>query len=55
MKPLSLPAVALLALLAGCGGGNKNRTPPTPEAGYMVVTTKTVPLDIELAGRTSAF
>lgn len=55
MKLLRLPALALLALLAGCGGGDKNRTPPTPEAGYVVLTTQSAPLDIELAGRVTAF
>jgi membrane fusion protein (multidrug efflux system) len=55
MKLLRLPALAFLVLLAGCGGGNKPKTPPTPEAGYVVLTTQTVPLDIQLAGRTNAF
>jgi membrane fusion protein (multidrug efflux system) len=40
--------------LAGCG---EQKTPatPTPEAGYIVVQAKAVPLMIELPGRTAAF
>jgi membrane fusion protein (multidrug efflux system) len=40
-------------LLAGCSG--EKPTPPPPEAGYVVLQTETVPLFIELAGRTTAY
>ncbi len=42
-------------LLAGCGDKKEKSAPPPPEAGFVVVTATTVPLQIELAGRTSAF
>jgi membrane fusion protein (multidrug efflux system) len=43
-------------LLAACGGGKESKpTPPPPEAGFVVVRTETVPLQIELAGRTAAY
>ncbi|MEI9963870.1 MAG: biotin/lipoyl-binding protein [Caulobacteraceae bacterium] len=50
-----LPALALLVLLAACGGKDKNKAPQAPEAGYVVLTTQTVPLEIVLAGRTNAY
>lgn len=43
-----------LLLLAGCGKKEK-AAPPPPEAGFVQVGTTTVPLNIELAGRTSAY
>lgn len=51
-----LTATAAL-LLAGCGGNSadKKGPPPTPEAGYVVVGTQSVPLVVELSGRTSAY
>lgn len=48
--------VLLLAvgmILAACSG--QKPTPPPPEAGYVVLKTETVPLYIELAGRTAAY
>ena len=54
-SPLGLLLVGATALtLAGCG---EQKTPatPTPEAGYIVVQAKAVPLMIELPGRTAAF
>jgi membrane fusion protein (multidrug efflux system) len=52
-----LGGVALLAALAlaGCGGGKKERPEVTPEAGFIVVKAESVPLMVELAGRTAAF
>jgi membrane fusion protein (multidrug efflux system) len=52
-SPLLL-AIAGAALLSGCGA-RKDAPPPPPEAGYVVVQAKTVPLMIELPGRTAAF
>jgi membrane fusion protein (multidrug efflux system) len=42
------------SILGGCSKPAK-KTPPTPEAGFVVVKTQTVPLTVELAGRTSAY
>jgi len=50
----ALFVLPLLALLAGCGKKpEKDDTPP--EAGFVVMKTESVPLVIELAGRTSAY
>ena len=47
--------IALAALpLAACAK-RKPPAPPPPEAGYVVLRTQTVPLAIELPGRTTAF
>ena len=40
-------------LLSSCSG--EKPKPPPPEAGYIVVKTETVPLFVELAGRTTAY
>jgi len=48
-------ALALLVILAGCGGKKPDKDMSPPEAGYVVVKTETVPLFVELAGRTSAY
>ncbi|HEV2531977.1 efflux RND transporter periplasmic adaptor subunit [Phenylobacterium sp.] len=55
MKRHHLPLIPLLLLLASCGGKTQQRGPQTPEAGYVVVASQSVPLDIELAGRTTAY
>lgn len=51
-----LTATAAL-LLVGCGGdsADKKGPPPTPEAGFVVVAMQSVPLVVELSGRTSAY
>jgi len=49
------PILVLALLLAGCGAKDSKKDPPTPEVGYIVVTTQSAPLDIELAGRTTAY
>lgn len=49
------PVLALTLLTAGCGGKTGKEPPPTPEAGFVVLKTETVPLFIELAGRTAAY
>jgi membrane fusion protein (multidrug efflux system) len=54
LEPHNLPALALLLTLAACGG-KTDRRPPPPEAGYVVMAPQAVPLQIELAGRTTAF
>jgi len=51
---LLLPALAGAAMLSGCGA-KQDAAPPPPEAGYVVVQAKTVPLMVELPGRTAAF
>jgi len=51
---LPLLAGATALSLSACGE-KKPAPPPTPEAGYVVVQAKAVPLMIELPGRTAAF
>ncbi|MBU1377977.1 MAG: efflux RND transporter periplasmic adaptor subunit [Alphaproteobacteria bacterium] len=48
------PALAALLLVSACGAKAQKETPP-PEAGYVVMTTQDAPLELELAGRTSAY
>ncbi|WP_439815903.1 efflux RND transporter periplasmic adaptor subunit [Zavarzinia sp. CC-PAN008] len=53
-------AVAALAMLAACGDepGQANaqqQAPPPPQVGIITLAPQRVPLDTELAGRTSAF
>jgi membrane fusion protein (multidrug efflux system) len=55
IKTRHLPAVALLLFVAACGAKQQTRPAPTPEAGYVVLKTQDVPLEIELAGRTMAY
>ena len=54
-KLLSLPVLALALALSGCAKKPVKPPPRTPEVGYVVMTPQTVPLPLELAGRTSAF
>lgn len=50
------PAPLLLILAVALVGCGKRQEPPAPpEAGYVIVRTQTVPLTIELPGRTSAY
>jgi len=46
-------AAPMAILLAGCS--QEKPAPPPPEAGYVVVRTESVPLYVELAGRTTAY
>jgi membrane fusion protein (multidrug efflux system) len=50
-----LPVLVLFVALSACGAKPAKKPPPTPEAGYVVVSVQTVPLVIELAGRTTAY
>jgi len=54
-SPLGLLLVGVVALNLSACGEQKTPPPPTPEAGYIVVQAKAVPLMIELPGRTAAF
>ena len=47
--------IGLLAVLASCGAKKDDKPKPPPEAGYVVLHPETVPLFIELTGRTTAF
>ena len=47
--------LALALMLAGCTAKADRGAPPPPEAGYVVMRAETVPLEVELAGRTSAY
>src|SRR4029453_4235285 len=56
--PPKILAVCGGALLLLTGGGHKKasgRQQPTPEAGYVVVAAQPANVEIELAGRTTAF
>ena len=44
-----------MLLLAACGAKPPQKPTRTPEVGYVVMTTETVPLVLELAGRTNAY
>jgi len=48
-------AAAVLLSLAACGSGKPQHDQVAPEAGYVVVQQSSVPLTIELGGRTSAY
>jgi membrane fusion protein (multidrug efflux system) len=50
-----LPALALLVALSACGAKPAKKPARIPEVGYVTVTTQTVPLEIELPGRTTAY
>lgn len=54
-KRALLVAAPVLLSLAGCSGKKEKPAPPTPEAGFVVVHVETVPLFIELSGRTAAY
>lgn len=54
-KSLAVPGLALLLLLTGCAKKDAHQAQPTPEAGYVVLATEAAPLQIELAGRTTAY
>jgi len=49
------PALALALLLSGCAAKADKAEHRPPEAGYVVMSAQDAPLEIELAGRTSAY
>jgi membrane fusion protein (multidrug efflux system) len=56
MPPRSLGLLALVLLAAASGCDRKRAEAPSqPEAGYVVLSSQAVPLEIELAGRTTAY
>jgi membrane fusion protein (multidrug efflux system) len=55
LKTLAMPGLALTLALTGCARKDPAKPPPPPQAGYVVVTSQAVPLDIELVGRTNAY
>jgi membrane fusion protein (multidrug efflux system) len=50
-----LSSLCLLLLAGGCTARAAKHVQPPPEAGYVVVAAQSVPLPLELAGRTAAF
>ena len=54
-KLLHLPVLALLLLLSACAAKEAKKPPRVPDVGYVVMAAETVPLQIELAGRTTAY
>ncbi|WP_293879853.1 efflux RND transporter periplasmic adaptor subunit [Sphingomonas sp.] len=50
-------AILVSALLGAIGACSKpeKKAPPTPEAGFVTAKTESVPLTVELAGRTAAY
>jgi membrane fusion protein (multidrug efflux system) len=55
IKLLSLTVLALSLALSACAKKPVKPPPRTPEVGFVVMQSETVPLPIELAGRTSAY
>ena len=54
-KSLARSGLALLIALTGCAKKDQHNAASTPEAGYVVLATQSAPLEIELAGRTTAY
>lgn len=54
-KFLAVSGLALLILLTGCAKKDPHKAAQAPEAGYVVMTPQSAPLEIELAGRTAAY
>jgi membrane fusion protein, multidrug efflux system len=50
-----LPALALLVALSACGAKTPKKPTRIPEVGYVTMAAQTVPLEIELPGRTAAY
>jgi membrane fusion protein (multidrug efflux system) len=49
------PVIALCLLVSACGGKAQKAASATPEVGYVVMAPSSAPLQIELAGRTTAY
>jgi membrane fusion protein (multidrug efflux system) len=49
------PILALSLLVSACSAAKAQKPPAPPEAGYVVLSPQSAPLDIELAGRTTAY
>ena len=55
-RPYCALALVLTTLsLSACGTKKQDGPPPVPQAGYVVVKAQTVPLTVELPGRTAAY
>jgi membrane fusion protein (multidrug efflux system) len=54
LRPPGLIALVLMATLSSCAKKDPGHAPAAPEAGYVVMASQSVPLQIELAGRTAA-
>jgi len=55
LKLVALSGLVLLLATTGCAKKDDRRAPPPPEAGYVVLTAQSAPIEIELTGRTSAY
>lgn len=53
--PLTAAILGSGLVVASCGSKKDDKPKPPPEAGYVVLQPETVPLYIELTGRTTAF
>jgi membrane fusion protein (multidrug efflux system) len=49
------PVLAVFLLVSACGNKAPKTAPPLPVVGYVVMTTSSAPLQIELPARTTAF
>ena len=54
-KILAVCGAALLLLTSGCARNDSQRSSQTPEAGYVVLAAQPVQIEVELAGRTTAY
>jgi membrane fusion protein (multidrug efflux system) len=54
-KRQNWPVFALFLLVAACSAKAQKPAPAIPEVGYVVMAPSSVPLQIELAGRTTAY
>jgi membrane fusion protein (multidrug efflux system) len=52
---LRTPILILALLFTGCGAKDSGKKSPSPEVGYVIMTSQSAPLNVELAGRTTAY